>query len=73
MRQIDSVNVLVRAHYFPLFSRLGAYDRAALDAHMAARSKRFFEYRGHEASLLPVDLQPLLRWLMARAERGAGA
>jgi len=70
--QIDSVNVLVRAHYLPLFSRLDAYDRAALDALGAAKSKRFFEYWGYEASLLPVDLHPLLRWRMARAERGVG-
>jgi uncharacterized protein YcaQ len=66
------VNVLVRAHYLPLFSRLGAYDRTVLDALAAAKSKRFFEYWGHEASLLPVDAQPLLRWRMARALRGHG-
>ena len=70
--QIDSVNVLVRAHYMPLFSRLGSYDRGVLDALAVARSKCFFEYWGHEASLLPIDLQPLLRWRMDRAREGHG-
>lgn len=70
--QIDSVNVLVRAHYMPLFSRLGAFDRAQLDAISIQRPRRFFEYWGHEASLLPIDCHPLLRWRMARADRGEG-
>ena len=70
--QIDSVNILVRAHYLPLFSRFGSYEPALLDALMAAKTKRFFEYWGHEASLLPIDCHPLLRWRMARALRGQG-
>jgi uncharacterized protein YcaQ len=66
------VNVLVRAHYLPLFSRLGCYDRTLLDATAASKPKRFFEYWGHEASLLPIDCQPLLRWRMDRALHGLG-
>lgn len=63
--QIDSVNVLVRSHYMPAFSRLGPYPAAALDA-LVHKRRELFEYWGHAASLLPIELQPLLRWRMER-------
>ncbi|MNZ63217.1 hypothetical protein D3C78_813600 [compost metagenome] len=72
--QIDSVNALVRSHYLPLFSRLGGYPQEMLDeaAWSTGRHRRLFEYWGHEASLLPLELYPLMRWRMRRAARGEG-
>jgi hypothetical protein len=73
MLQIDSVNVLMRAHYLPLFSRLGPYPVKLLDeASYSRKRRRFFEYWGHEACLLPLEAFPLLRWRMERARNLVG-
>jgi len=66
--QIDSVNVLVRSQELPLFSRLGDHDRNAISK--ATESQKIFEYWGHEAAHLPVELHPLFRWKMNAARTG---
>ncbi|OBA99020.1 hypothetical protein A5662_15660 [Mycobacteriaceae bacterium 1482268.1] len=66
--QLDSVSVAVRAHYAPVFSRLGPYDREVVDraawSHSARSPRLLVEYWAHEAALMSVDDWPLLRWRM---------
>jgi uncharacterized protein len=72
--QLDSVSVVVRAHYAPVFSRLGPYDRAVLDRaawdHSARSPRLLVEYWAHEAALMAVDDWPLLRWRMRQYRHG---
>ncbi len=66
--QLDSVNVLARAHYVPFFSRLGAYSRSHLDRWLW-ESREMFEYWGHERSLIPIQRRPLFVHRMLNTER----
>ena len=66
--QIDSVNVLVRSQELPLFSRLGDHNRNAIPK--ATEKQKLFEYWGHEAAHLPVEIHPLFRWKMEAARTG---
>ena len=72
--QLDSVSVAVRAHYAPVFSRLGPYDRAILDAaawdHSARSPRLLVEYWAHEAALMAVQDWPLMLWRMREYVHG---
>jgi uncharacterized protein YcaQ len=72
--QLDSVSVAVRAHYAPVFSRLGPYDRDLVDrsawTHSARSPRLLVEYWAHEAALMAVDDWPLLRWRMRELRHG---
>ncbi|MBA2699756.1 MAG: winged helix-turn-helix domain-containing protein [Nocardioidaceae bacterium] len=69
--QIDSVNVLQRAHYMPLFSRMGPYDIGLLHRAAERRPRRLVEYWAHVAAYMPVGLWPYMKHRMARAHTDA--
>lgn len=72
--QLDSVSVSVRAHYAPVFSRLGPYDREMLEraawSHSSRSPRLLVEYWAHEAALMAVDDWPLMRWRMREYQHG---
>jgi uncharacterized protein len=68
--QIDSVNVLQRAHYMPLFSRIGPYDAALLDRASGRAPRRLVEYWAHVAAFMPVDLWPHMQHRMRHYRDG---
>lgn len=63
--QVDSVNVFERAHYMPLFSRIGNYDKAELDNLMGGFDPKLIEYWAHEASIIKTSELPLFHWRMS--------
>ena len=67
--QLDSVQAICRSHYLVFFSRLGKYDRSKLDEWIW-HSGEIFESWAHEASILPVETEPFVRWKKSRARRG---
>ncbi len=68
--QVDSVNVLQRAHYMPLYSRMGPYDVGLLTRAAERRPRRVVEYWAHVQAFMPVDLWPVMRPRMERFRRG---
>ena len=70
--QVDSVNVLQRAHYMPLYSRMGAYDVDLLRRASSGRRRHLVEYWAHVQAYMPVELWPVMQHRMDhyRARRG---
>ena len=71
MLQIDSVNVFERAHYMPIFSRLGAFDKSELDSLTGGKNPTLIEYWAHQASFIKTEDFPLFGWRMQYYKNGA--
>jgi uncharacterized protein YcaQ len=70
--QVDSVNVLQRAHYMPLYSRMGTYDVDLLRRASETRPRRLVEYWAHVQALMPVELWPVMQHRMATYREARG-
>ena len=70
--QVDSVNVLQRAHYMPLFSRMGAYDTELLHRASEKSPRALVEYWAHVQAFMPVELWPVMQHRMATYRAGRG-
>src|SRR5690242_21760955 len=70
--QVDSVNVLQRAHYMPLYSRMGPYDTALLTRAAEQKPRRLVEYWAHVQAFMPVELWPVMRHRMEMFREGRG-
>ncbi len=68
--QLDSIPVVARTQYVVLYSRLGPY-RCGLLEELAYRDHEWLETWAHEASLVPMEHEPLFRWRLARSREGA--
>lgn len=67
--QIDSVNVLARAHYLPLYSRRGPYDLDVLHRAAGRAPRLMFEYWAHEAAYVDIELWSAFQFRMREARR----
>jgi uncharacterized protein len=71
--QIDSVNVLQRAQYLPLYSRMGPYDVELIHRAAGRAPRRLFEYWAHEAAYVDVNLRPAFQFRMDSGARMWGS
>jgi uncharacterized protein len=63
--QLDPISVVARSHLLVLWSRLGRYDPADLEA-LLWRDRRLFEYWAHAAAIVCTEDYPVHSLLMRR-------